>query len=153
MNTYELMYILPSSLTEEEAPKKATTINDLLAKHQVTIVQDIDLGKKKLAYPIQKDRYGYYRLVEFTAEPAVLGDLDTTLRLSRELLRHLITVKPKKSDAQIAKERALREKLAAKRQRELETGDQTKSVSEQPAISAEDLDKKLEKILDEEPTV
>ena len=147
------MYILPSVLTESEAVSHAKTISEILSKHGATISQELDLGKKKLAYPIKKDRYGYYRLVEFTAEAKQLKGLDEGLRLSRELLRHLITFKPLKSEEQVEKERALKERLAARRQREEQQPARPEVVAKAAPISAEELDKKLERILEEEPNL
>lgn len=154
MKQYELMYILPSSLTEEEAPEHAGKITSLLQAATCQITQEVDLGKKKLAYPINHDRYGYYRLVEFSAEPTVLNKLNESLRLSRELLRHLIIDKPVKSEAVIERERALKERLAARRQRDGVVSSTPAPTEDQTAnLSAEELDKKLEEIIDEGPTV
>jgi small subunit ribosomal protein S6 len=155
MSKYELVYILPSTLAETEVPAKATELATILKKHGANISSELDLGKKKLAYPINKDRYGYYRLMELEIEPTKLKSLDEELRLSRQLLRHLFTVKPVKSEEQLAKERALREKLAAKRQREEMTSASPTSepLADAAPISAEELDKKLEKVLEEEPNL
>jgi small subunit ribosomal protein S6 len=157
MSKYELIYILPSTLAETEVPAKVALVTEMLTKHGANIGATVDLGKKKLAYPINKDRYGYYHLNEFMLEPAKIKPLEDDLRLSRQLLRHLITQKEIKSEAQLEKERALKEKLAAKRQREELAADApvpaTVPTSETTPISPEELDKKLEKLLEEEPTL
>lgn len=148
------MYILPSTLTEEEAPQRATKITELLQGVGGSITQEIDLGKKKLAYPINHDRYGYYRLVEFTAEPSALNKLNESLRLSRELLRHMIIDKPVKSQMVIEREQALKEKLAARRQRDHVAQDAPVAKNEDvPVLSAEEIDKKLDEIIEEEPQI
>ncbi len=151
---YELMYILPSSLTETEAPEHAAKIGGLLNTAQAQITQEVDLGKKKLAYPINHDRYGYYRLVEFTTDSGTIQKLNESLRLSRELLRHLIIEKPVKSEAVLERERALKERLAARRQRPETQVTSEKQIAEPVStLSAEELDKKLEEIVEETPNI
>lgn len=158
MNQYELMYILPSGLTEDEAPVEASKVSAKLNEHGVQITQEVDLGKKKLAYPINHERYGYYRLVEFTAEPAVIAKLNEMFRLSRDIVRHLIIAKPVKSPAVLEREQALRDKLAARRQKNTPASapaaaEATEEKADITNLSAEELDKKLSQILDEDPNV
>ena len=144
------MYILPSALTETETPEHAAKITNLLQAAQAQITTEIDLGRKKLAYPINHDRYGYYRLVEFAGDSAIIQKLNESLRLSRELLRHIIIEKPVKSQAVMDRERALKERLAARRQRE-ETPRPPEKPEEPtgPTLTAEEIDRKLEEIVEE----
>jgi len=48
------------------------------------------MGKRRLAYEIKKFRDGHYVLVHFNAEPAVVTELDRVLKISDEVIRHLI---------------------------------------------------------------
>ncbi|MNV66532.1 30S ribosomal protein S6 [compost metagenome] len=48
-------------------------------------------GKKRLAYEIKKFRDGVYVLVNFTAEPAVVAELERIMKISDEVIRYLIT--------------------------------------------------------------
>lgn len=158
MQQYELLYILPATLTDEEAPKLAAKISGLLQNQEARIIQEVDLGKKRLAYPIEHQHYGYYRLVEFQTEPARVQKMNDVLRLSQDVVRHQIIVKPEKSQATIEREQALRARLAARRAERLRTSSAqatTSAVAEAPAIilTPEELDKKFEKILDENPEV
>lgn len=160
MQNYELLYILPPTLTETEAPVAAGRISTMLQDAGGSITQDVDLGRKKLAYPIKHHQYGYYRLVEFSAEPASVVKLNNTFRLSPELLRYLMLVKPEKTQATIERDEALRARMAARRQQrmsttatEAATAAAAAGTDETPALSAEELDKKLEKILEDGPNL
>lgn len=113
------------------------------------------MGKKRLAYPIAHQHYGYYRLVEFTAEPTNLQKLNDLLSLSSDVLRHQIVVKPVKSRVVVEREQALKARLAARRQQRARAAEQLSSegVAQGPTISPAELDEKLEKILEENPEV
>lgn len=153
MKKYELMFILNPNFTEEEVGGEAKKIIDQLIKLGAEIIQSVDLGKKKLAYSINKHRHGYYQLVEFTSEGKNLSTINNALRLDQTVLRHLIIDKPEKSPEQIAKEEALKAKLAAKRQQgdNADGGRKSKNNGEE-SLSPEELDKKLSKILEDTPT-
>ncbi|MFA5954312.1 MAG: 30S ribosomal protein S6 [Patescibacteria group bacterium] len=147
MKRYELVYILPATMTEEETAPIVAKVTEQLQQQNCQITHEVNMEKKRLAYPIQNQRYGYYRLIEFSADPAVMAKLNDTFRLSQEILRHLIIEKPIKSQATLDREQALRDRLAARRQQHIDTPTPSKKVS--PAISAEELDQKLSKILEE----
>lgn len=90
MNRYELLYVIPTSLTEEEAGGIEIKVNALLEKHGATVESSKRLGKFKLAYPIKKESHGYYILELFSAEGASLSKIEEGLRISQGVLRHLI---------------------------------------------------------------
>lgn len=150
MRQYELLYILPPTFTDNDVGGAAGRVSELLVKNGAQITQEVDLGKKRLAYPIKKHQYGYYRLAELTIEPAVLQKLDELLTLSPEVVRHQIVTKPAKSAAVVEREQALRARLAAKRAQR-RTGAAT--VEATSTLSAEEIDKKIEAIADIAPDV
>ncbi|PIR47765.1 30S ribosomal protein S6 [Candidatus Uhrbacteria bacterium CG10_big_fil_rev_8_21_14_0_10_50_16] len=90
MMTYELMYIIPATSTEEEVGKLKDEVSALVAKHGTESLRDESFGKRKLAYPIRGIRYGYYVLVCFTAEASNVAALDEELRHDARVLRHMI---------------------------------------------------------------
>lgn len=87
---YELLYIVSASVADDDIGTAETNVRALLEKNGATIVTSARLGKFRFAYPIRKSRYGNYILVNFTAEPASLAKLEEALRLSNDVLRHLI---------------------------------------------------------------
>ena len=54
------------------------------------------LYNRKLAYPIQKKSEGYYVVIEFKAEPTLPKELDRRLKISDNVMRHLIINKDEK---------------------------------------------------------
>ena len=51
-------------------------------------------GKRTLAYEVNHKREGYYVVVEFTGEPRTVSELDRTLGLADEVVRHKIVRLP-----------------------------------------------------------
>lgn len=90
MRTYELLYIIPATLTDEEVAQTETDILALVQKYGGTTKESRRLGKYKFAYLINKIRYGYYVLVYFEAEPDVVAKINEALRIHERVVRHLI---------------------------------------------------------------
>jgi len=153
---YELLYLVPMSYTTDELKPIVEKVAALIKENDGTITKDDNLGKQKLAYPIKHLSHGYYLLYEFDLPKANLQKLNHALSLSHEVLRFLITKKKIKTEAEIKAEKVLQEKLAKKKEKEIEKFKAEKEeVKEKPKketgkekISLEDLDKKLDEILD-----
>lgn len=87
---YELLYILPTTLTDDEVGGVESKTTALLVKLGANIESTKRLGKFKLAYPIKRQRHGHYVLSFFAAEPMAMAKIDETLRISPDVVRHLI---------------------------------------------------------------
>jgi small subunit ribosomal protein S6 len=87
---YELLYIIPTTFTDEEVGTVEQKIAALFTKVGATIDSTRRLGKFRLAYTIKTQRHGHYVLVMFTAEHGTVAKLDELLRITPEVLRHLI---------------------------------------------------------------
>lgn len=95
MTNYEIMFIIDPTL--EDAVKDATveTVKGIIeADGAVTKVDS--WGMRKLAYPIQKKNEGYYVVMEFNASPTLPKELDRRLKISENVIRHLIINKDEK---------------------------------------------------------
>ncbi len=164
METYEMMVIVPATLSDEEAIVAKSKISAVLSENLAKITEEEDLGKRKLAYPINHVRQGFYHVYKFESPARSIAKLDAALRLMPEVLRHLLTVRTVKTPEQLQAETALREKIMAKRAAAEERAVADRSVKEvaeqqekaeatkQPAreVTKEELEKKLEEILTDE---
>lgn len=91
MPRYELMYILASSVSDDQVPQTAQAIEQFVTDNGGTDISHEQLGKKKLAYPIKKTRNGHYGVVNFTAEGKSAADLDAKLRTQKaSVIRYII---------------------------------------------------------------
>ena len=89
MRKYEVIFIVKP--LDEEA------INGVVAKFENIIntnggnIDKIDRwGKKRLAYEIKDNTDGYYCLFYITAEPAVINEVDRVMKITDEILKHMI---------------------------------------------------------------
>ena len=92
MNKYELMFIIDPVLDDEKKDAVVETVKGIIAASGEVAETDI-WGLKKLAYPIQKKTEGYYVVMQFTATPDLPKELDRRLRISDNVMRHIIVSK------------------------------------------------------------
>ena len=88
MRTYELTIILGTEEDETSAGKEL--VEALLKKSETTIKKNDDLGVRDLAYPIKKRGKGHYYYYEFEADSQNILKLEDELRLTSQLLKHLL---------------------------------------------------------------
>jgi len=89
MRKYEVTFIIDPAL--EDAKKDATveTVQSIIAADGE--VEKVDVwGMKKLAYPIDKKEEGYYVVIDFKANAELPKELDRRLRISDNVIRHII---------------------------------------------------------------
>lgn len=89
MNKYEVMFIA-KPLEETEVDPIVTFVSDLLTKNGCNIEKVDRWGKRHLAYPVKKQADGYYVLINFEAEPAIIKEIDRVMKIRDEILKHLI---------------------------------------------------------------
>jgi small subunit ribosomal protein S6 len=87
MRHYEIMIILDPNLEER-------TVQPSLDQFLTGVtggggkVDKVDIwGKRRLSYPIEKKPEGIYAVVDLTAEPATVSELDRQLNLNEAVLR------------------------------------------------------------------
>ena len=89
---YELLYIVPSPLTEKDLPIVSEKVKIFVEKLGGKILKEENLGNKKLAYQIKQNFRGFYVLVNFEMETEKIKELNNKLKLMPEILRHMITI-------------------------------------------------------------
>jgi small subunit ribosomal protein S6 len=95
MTNYELMFIVESTLEDSVKEQTVETVKSLIADNGEIVKADI-WGMKKLAYPINKKNEGYYALVEFKANGDFPKELDRRLKISDNIIRHMVINKDEK---------------------------------------------------------
>ncbi|MBP2002342.1 small subunit ribosomal protein S6 [Paenibacillus shirakamiensis] len=90
MRKYEVMYIIRPDL-EQEAVQAVTEKFQGIIQNGGEITKHDVVGKRRLAYEINKIRDGVYVLVNFNATPEVINELERLLKISDEVIRYLIT--------------------------------------------------------------
>jgi small subunit ribosomal protein S6 len=89
MNHYETMFIISPLLTEDQMKEVAGKFRDYLTSNQAEIVHEENWGLRKLAYPIKKKSTGFYHLIEYRANPALIERLEIEFRRDERIMRFL----------------------------------------------------------------
>jgi small subunit ribosomal protein S6 len=90
MRLYEIVYIFDPNLTEDSVSAKLEGYHELLTGGEVTAIDH--WGSRQLAYPIMKQKSGYYVIVHARATAESLPEFERKLTLDEELMRYLIVV-------------------------------------------------------------
>ena len=95
MTKYELMFIIDPTLEDDAKAATVEAVKGIIADAgEVTEVNE--WGLRKLAYPILKKTEGYYVVMQFAAAPELPKELDRRLRISDNVMRHIIVSKDEK---------------------------------------------------------
>ena len=93
MKYYEILYIVHPALEGGHLQDIVKSVDDLIEKNKGKVESNSDWGKKKLAYPIEKQKYGNYVLVQFQSEgldnDKILKDLDHNPNILAYLLSNI----------------------------------------------------------------
>ncbi len=90
MRSYEVTYIVDSTLENDKIKSTAKLYQDMLTENGSTIVAVNEIGLQKLAYPIKRRNSGIYYCVEFqTPTPDVIAIVELAMRRDDSILRFL----------------------------------------------------------------
>jgi small subunit ribosomal protein S6 len=90
---YETVYIFDSALEEPQVTEKLERFHALITKDGKGTVGNVaHWGKRTLTYRLKKKDAGYYVVVQFETEPALLPEYERALKLEDSLLRFLTVV-------------------------------------------------------------
>jgi small subunit ribosomal protein S6 len=107
---YELGFILNPEVSEDEIRSLLDRIEQIVANYGGQIFKVNQWGRRRLAYPIERHRDGYYIFIDMTLTPETVTEIERTLRVSETVFRYMM----KRRDPKAAqKEREARAAAAA----------------------------------------
>jgi len=92
MRQYEILLILPPDVEDPGVQGVVDKISQVLAENG-EVGEVVRWGRRRLAYPIERNTDGYYLIVNFKADPDMMTELDRTLRLADDVLRFKVANK------------------------------------------------------------
>ena len=90
MRNYEIMFIVKTTISEDEIKKVIENFGNILTTNGAKIISTKDMGQRELAYEINKFTTGYYFLYVVEANAETVKEFDRIVRINESLLRHLI---------------------------------------------------------------
>ena len=87
---YELIYIIRPEADEENSEATVESVGQFTTGKGGIVSEVERWGKRRLAYPIKQFGEGTYVLTRFQMQPEYNKDLETNLRISENVIRHLL---------------------------------------------------------------
>lgn len=88
-NTYELTYIVNSVISDEQVKDMVSRVTAYVTENGGDIIEVDEWGARRLAFPIQKKRNGYYVNMYFKASGEIIPRLERALEIDDNILRYL----------------------------------------------------------------
>lgn len=99
MREYEVLYIVRADVDDDKVQDAVKRVNTLIERSGGTAERTNLWGKRKLAYDVKHQKEGSYVLQDFQLDPDRVPELESSLKITEEVLRHLIVRKPEKAPA------------------------------------------------------
>ena len=93
MRDYEVLYIVRPDLDDDKVQDAVKRVNTLIERSGGSAVHTNLWGKRKLAYEVKHQKEGIYVLEDFKIAPERVPELEAALKITEEVLRHLIVRK------------------------------------------------------------
>jgi small subunit ribosomal protein S6 len=138
-NVYESAILINAALDDQQIESIITRIKDLITNNGGEIREIEDWGRKRLAYPVEKSKIGYYAIYRFDAAGDIVAKLERSYTLDEQILRFVTLKLGKNALEQIEKNKAL--SFAMKEETVSETEVEKPEV-EEADLDIEDNDKK-----------
>jgi len=91
MNHYETVYIIHPAIQEGRLNDIVSKFKSKIESHKGKFLYVENWGKKKLSYPIDKQKYGTYVMCQYSLDGGFVKDLSKELELNPNILRYLVT--------------------------------------------------------------
>lgn len=103
MRRYETVFIVNPELSEEQRQPVFDKLKGLVSEDQGMLVKFDEWGHKRLAYEIKKHTRGYYVLMEFCGDGALVKEIERNTRLDDRVLKYMTVLKDKAVDVEAVK--------------------------------------------------
>jgi small subunit ribosomal protein S6 len=103
MRRYETVFIVNAELSEEQRQPLFDKLKGFVSEDQGMVVKFDEWGHKRLAYEIQKHTRGYYVLMEFCGDGALVKEIERNMRLDDRVLKYMTVLKEKAVDVEALK--------------------------------------------------
>ena len=92
ISDYETIFILKPDIGDEGIKTAVEKFEELITANG-TVIEKNEWGMRKLAYPINYFEEGYYTLINFSADPQFIAELDRIYNITDSVLRSIIVKK------------------------------------------------------------
>ena len=97
---YELGIVINPEVGDEQARAIVERVTQTIVNNQGEVVRVNAWGRRRLAYPIERHRDGLYFFFDLMLDPQSIVEIERTLRVNEEVVRHLLKLRDPKVIAQ-----------------------------------------------------
>jgi small subunit ribosomal protein S6 len=90
MTDYELMLVISPDVENDEVSGTVDRVQQFIMERGGQVTETDTWGRRRLAYPINRFTEGNYVITHFRIEPGRIRDLESSLQLSEDVIRHLV---------------------------------------------------------------
>ena len=90
LRDYELVLVISPEVPEEEVPNTIERVSQFIGGRGGQMGEANRWGRRKLAYPIRQHAEGNYVVTQFKLDPSYVAELEASLNLAEDVLRHLV---------------------------------------------------------------
>ena len=113
---YESVVIINASLEDPQIEQTISSIQTNIKSTGGEISDTDNWGRKRLAYPINNAKSGYYLINRFTAPPTTIKEFERTLKLDENIIRYMTITLDKKALEHLKKSAIEEQKKAASKE-------------------------------------
>ena len=138
-NHYESVVILNATLEDSQIESILSSLQEQMTANGVEVSGVEKVGRKRLAYPIQKGKSGFYIILHFSSPREYITKFERILRLDENIIRFL-TIKLEKKDLDF---------IEKKKNEVIEEAEKAKEVVAVEPAKAEEKSVKKEEVVEE----
>jgi len=90
LHDYELVVIVNPSVADDDVPAALEKLKTFITNRGGAVAEVNQWGRKRLAYTIKKCSEGNYALIKFSFDPKTATELEASLKLSDDVIRHIL---------------------------------------------------------------
>lgn len=134
MRRYETIIITDPDMAEDARKALTDRVGELMAAEGGFLIKQDDWGVRKLAYEIRKKPRGFYTLLDFCGQGALVDEMERQFRIDDRVLKYMTVVLDKEADLESIKAEIAAAQAASETAAEGET--QAQTAAESPATDA-----------------
>jgi len=112
---YETLFLLQPDLPEEEISEIKKKCTDIIDQTQGQLLKLDEWGHRKLAYEIQGQSRGYYFLMDYVGQPAMVVETERQMRLDERVFRYMSVIQERWFNEEKYQQELARQEAEAKK--------------------------------------
>lgn len=90
LNDYEMVVVLSPEIGDDVVGESLERLSNTVTSRGGEVVDVNHWGRRRLAYPIKRHLEGNYVVSQIKLDPGQVPEIESSLRISEEVIRHLI---------------------------------------------------------------